>query len=486
MDGQGPYQSLMLSSRKGHPLVAHVLSHAARERGYAMNADELYRLTRQEIKQREEEGCDVSGLREQHEAAGELEEGEKRQACETLLASLEALTPDPKYIEPSDLESIREQRPAGPRRMQNLFSTEDLYNRAYGAWLGRCAGCLLGKPVEGWSRAAIRAVAEPDGNYPLTDYFAAVTQPVGRRPLLSSNPCLRGQITRMERDDDIDYAVTGLLLLERHGYDFTTEHVAEFWLGELPFHKVYTAERVAYRNLVEGVPPSEAGAYRNPCREWIGAQIRADGLAYGCPGWPERAAELGYRDAHLSHRKNGIYGEMLVATMIAAAFVEDDIGMIIGIGLSEIPADSRLAEAVQRVQEWWQASKDWMAVADRIDEHYGDLQGCHTITNAAIVVLGLLAGAEDFTAGLAASIMPGYDTDCNGATVGSILGARCGAEALPPHWVEPLNDQIATIIASVHEARISDLARRTVRLVEGDLMGSTEGESTEPLTWGAG
>jgi ADP-ribosylglycohydrolase len=327
-------------------------------------------------------------------------------------------------------------------------------------------------------------VAEPDGNYPLKDYFAAVTQPVGRRPLLSTNPCLRGQITRMERDDDIDYTITGLLLLERHGYDFATEHVAAFWLAELPFHKVYTAERVAYRNLVEGVPPSQAGGYRNPCREWIGAQIRADSFGYACPGWPEKAAELGYRDAYLSHRKNGIYGEMLVAAMIAAAFVEPDIETIVRIGLSEIPKASRLAEAVGRVVRWWNESKGWEKVADRIDEHYGDLQGCHTITNAAIVVLGLLAGAEDFTAGIAASIMPGYDTDCNGATVGSILGARCGADSLPPHWVEPLNDRAMTIIASVHEARISDLARRTVRMVERHLTESAAEGSVEPLTWG--
>lgn len=450
-----------------------------------MNTGELYRLTQQEIKQREEEGCDISGLREKHEAAANIEDPAKRQACEGILAALAALEADAKYVEPSDLASIREQRPEGPRRMQNLFSIEDLFNRTYGAWLGRCAGCLLGKPVEGWTRAEIRAVAEPDGNYPLRDYLAAITQPVGRRALVSTNPCLRGQITRMERDDDIDYTTSGLLLLERHGFDFTTEDVAAFWLAELPFHKVYTAERVAYRNLVDGLPPREAGGHLNPCREWIGAQIRADSFGYACPGWPERAAELGYRDACLSHRKNGIYGEMLVAAMIAAAFVEGDVEMIVGIGLSEIPKASRLAEAVQRVVEWWKASKDWTQVADQIDEHYGDLQGCHTITNAAIVVLGLLAGADDFTAGLAASIMPGYDTDCNGATVGSILGARLGADQLPAHWVEPLNDRAMTVVASVHEARISDLARRTVRLVERDLGEAAEGESVEPITWDA-
>jgi len=438
-----------------------------------MNTGDLYRLTAQEIKQREEEGCDVSEIRKKHETAAGLDNSAKRETCERLWEELAKLGPDPNYIEPSNLEEIRAQRPEGPPRIQSLFSTEDLFNRTCGAWLGRCAGCLLGKPVESWTRAQIRAVAEPDGNYPLKDYFAPVTQPVGKRPLASSDPCLRGNIHYMVRDDDIDYTITGLLLFEQHGFDLKTEHVASFWLEELPYHKVYTAERVAYRNLVDGLPAGEAGGYRNPCREWIGAQIRADSLGYVCPGWPEKAAELAYRDAYLSHRKNGIYGEILVAAMIAAAYVEPSVEKIIEIGLSEIPKASRLAEAVERVVQWWHEFGNWEKVADQIDEHYGDLQGCHTITNAAIVILGLLAGTDDFTHGIATAVMPGYDTDCNGATVGSILGARCGADQLPAHWVEPLNDRVETMIASVREAQISDLARRTVRLVERYLQEST-------------
>ena len=448
-----------------------------------MQIEQLLGITGQEIKQREEEGCDVAEVRNRYAEVQNLPADQQAARLEEILSSLEDLAPDPKYREPSDLDAIRACRPEGPRRMQNLFSIPDLLNRTHGGWLGRCAGCLLGKPVEGWTRAQIHAVATVDDNYPLRDYFGAITLPMGNRPFTSDNECLRGQIRQMARDDDTDYTITGLLLLERHGYDVTTEDVAAFWLAELPYHKVYTAERVAYRNLVDGLSPSEAGDYLNPCREWIGAQIRADAFGYACPGMPEMAAELAYRDAYLSHRKNGIYGEMFVAAMIAAAYVEGEVREIIRIGLSEIPQETRLTEAVQSVIECWDRSKDWERVSDHIDERYGDLQGCHTITNAAIVILGLLAGEDDFTAGLAASIMPGYDTDCNGATVGSILGVRLGAGGLPPHWTEPLNDTVQSAFFSLPEAKISDLARRTVRLVENRLRTSAKEGTVEPLTW---
>jgi len=431
-----------------------------------MNVEELYTRTRMEIKQRREEGCDVGELAVRHGEAERLEPDRKRQVCRSILAALDKLPPDPKYTEPSELDAIRHERPAGPRRMGKSVTTEELHRRTYGGWLGRCAGCLLGKPVEGATRSVIRKVAEADGNYPLKDYFAPVAAEISEPgpPLQAGNPSLRGYIKAMPRDDDIDYTLIGLMLLEGRGPDFTTQDVANVWLDELPFNKVYTAERIAYANLVDGVSPDRAGELLNPCREWIGAQIRADALGYACPGLPEMAAELGYRDALLSHRKNGIYGEMLAAAMIGAAYVERDVEKIIEVGLSEIPRSCRLAEAVSSVVRWWNGSRNWQAVADNIDARYGDLQGCHTITNAAIVILGLLAGAEDFTAGLAAAVMPGYDTDCNGATVGSILGVRAGADKLPRNWIEPLNDRLETIVSSVHRARISDLARRTVNV----------------------
>lgn len=443
-----------------------------------MNIEELQLIVRQEMKQREEEGCSVEALRVEYEEIIGSQEAEKEARLEDLLGRVEALESPGMYMEPSTWAEIRAERPEGPRWIENVFSYGELFDRIHGAWLGRCAGCLLGKPVEGASKAEIRIAGELSTGYPLGNYFGAIVNPpetIARRNWSPSNTSLLEGMDGMPRDDDTDYTIVGLRVLETAGLNFTTMDVANYWLTQLPFYKVYTAERIAYRNLVDGRRPPETATYRNPAREWIGAQIRADAFGYVCPGRPEKAAELAFRDAALSHVKNGIYGEQMVAAMIAAAFVTQDVEEIVDMGLSEIPAKSRLAEAVDQVRAWVKEDGDWERTADRVAEMYGRLQGCHTITNAAIVALGVLYGELDFERSITTAVMAGFDTDCNGATVGSIVGAAVGAQALPAKWVEPLKDTIHSSIVEMPVGRISDLARRTVAVAQRVLKSGKKG-----------
>ena len=63
--------------------------------------------------------------------------------------------------------------------------------------------------------------------------------------------CCRGHIARAESDDDINYMLLALLLLEDRGAGFTTADVARAWLRRLPGGATWTAERAAYRTLME-------------------------------------------------------------------------------------------------------------------------------------------------------------------------------------------------------------------------------------------
>jgi len=387
-------------------------------------SNELRDSLRAEVAQLREEGCNADQLVTELAC---IEESLERQAVSLYEAAYHQVTeltpaPDFPYEEPSDLDSIREARPDGPRRLGP--PGDDIEDCILGAWLGRCAGCMLGKPVEGRTLAQIDALLAAAGEPALTDYFPPIPDaPPELHWHKPDNAMLRGNITHGVRDDDTDYTVIGLHYLEENGLGFTSQDVANQWQQHLPFHCVYTAERVAYRNLVNGLRPPESATFRNPYREWIGAQIRCDAFGYAAPGWPEKAAELAFRDAAVSHVKNGIYGEVFFAAMVAAALVTGNLDEAIDAALAEIPAKSRLREAMLETRRFCEAD-DWRAAWDRIAAAFGHYHPVHTINNAALVLMGLLYGAREtdpalqYETAITLAVHGGWDTDCNGATAG--------------------------------------------------------------------
>lgn len=418
-------------------------------------------LIRLELVQRREEGCDISQIEPRVLAALDEESTQDRVFVE-LYDELIAIDPNPSfpYEEPSELDAIKALRPEGPRRVEITDSDQTLRDRIYGGWLGRAAGCSLGKPVEGWPRKRIDEYLAASNALPLDDYLPYSEGSISK----FLKPSTRGNIEFMARDDDMDYPILGLIALERNGSQLSPRDMANTWLSYMPFNMLYTAENVAYRNFVNRCWPPESAQWRNPFREWIGAQIRADIFGYVAPGWPEKAAELAYQDASISHVKNGIYGEMFMAAMIAASFSTEDIEHVIDIGLSEIPKNCRLAEAVHDTVSWCKESDDWEAVWDRIFEKYGHYHAVHTINNAALVVMGLMFGTTNYEQGIALTVRGGWDTDCNGATVGSILGTKMGAEALPDKWIGVLSNRLMSVVRDFNDNRISDLADRTYEM----------------------
>jgi len=431
--------------------------------------DELAGLIRAELQTRcDDEGCPSQMLGEYRGRLEAVKEEASEYELEEIYRQVMNLRPlSLQPWEPSTLEEIREARPEGPRDLPVALSDDTIYDRIYGGWLGRAAGCALGKPVEGWTRQQIEAYLEFCGESDITGFFPYRDDQPDTLPRKMGKSCLpscRENIQYMQRDDDTDYTVIGLHVLNRVGPDFRTGDVADVWLQKLPFHCTYTAERVAYKNIVAGLVPPETAYNRNPYRQWIGAQIRADAFGYVCPGQPEKAAGLAWRDACLSHVKNGIYGEMWVAAAIAAAFVERDVEKVIDIATSEIPAGSRFAAMVKDMKQWRRECPDWKTCWQRIKEKYGHLHPVHTINNAALVILGLLYGERDFGRTIGIAVQSGWDTDCNGATAGSILGVMLGAEALPGEWVKPFNDTLETAVFGYNYPKFSDLARETSRI----------------------
>jgi ADP-ribosylglycohydrolase len=423
-----------------------------------------------ELPQAQEEGRDVGALPARWAELKSRQPAPSEAELEAFYQEILAL-PAPAerpYHEPSELEAIQVARPHGPRYLDLPITDAELADRIRAAWLGRAAGCILGKPVEGWSRAEIVRYLRAAGAWPLSDYIPYLPPeqaPHGSFPMEPFLDSCKGHITRVQRDDDIDYTILGLHILERFGRAFTTADVGQAWLELLPYGRVYTAERVAYKNLILGLKPPETATHRNPYREWIGAQIRADIFGYANPGQPEVAAAMAFRDAALSHTANGIYGAMFVAAAIAAAFATRDLESVIRTALSEIPAQCRTAEMIRDVLAWREVEPSWEGAWERLNGKWGALSRVHTINNLGLVLLGLLYGEGDFTRTICLAVEGGWDTDCNGATAGSIFGAMHGTAAIPPRWTAPLADRVETWVVGFGEPRLSELAARTMAVV---------------------
>jgi ADP-ribosylglycohydrolase len=102
---------------------------------------------------------------------------------------------------------------------------------------------------------------------------------------------------------------------------------------------------------------------------------------------------------------------------------------------------------------------------DGLHERHAGLHWVHSINNAALVAAALAHGDGDFTRSVAAAVAGGWDTDSDGATVGSVAGALLGASGIAEQWTAPLRDRIASSLTGFDGVRISDLAARTAALL---------------------
>ncbi|WP_432135994.1 MULTISPECIES: ADP-ribosylglycohydrolase family protein [unclassified Streptomyces] len=393
-----------------------------------------------------------------------------RRLAEDLLDELAELPSALADDEPTGLERIKALCPDWPARPAGPPTALDPA-RAEAAWLGRAAGCLLGKPVEKLPLTAIRALARAAGNWPLAAYFTATGVP---RALLDAHPwnrrsaatSLAENIDGMPEDDDLNYPLLNLLLLQRHGRAFTTEDVAGLWLAELPAARTFTAERIAYRNLLCGIEPPHTARHRNPFREWIGALIRADVHGWTNPGDPASAAEQAYRDAVLSHTANGVYAAMFTAAAIAAAATGDrDVHAVLRTGLSVVPPRSRLALAVTHAVGLARAHEDFEAVVDALHAtHAPRHHWVHAVPNTALIAAALTHSHGDFPGAVCRAVSGGWDTDSNGATAGSLAALLAGSPtALPERWTAPLKNRLATSVAGFDGIGFDTLAHLTHR-----------------------
>jgi ADP-ribosylglycohydrolase len=427
-------------------------------------------LVHDELRQRIESGYDVSGI-EADLVAMPTDDLDRLEALYLELIKTKQRS-DWAYEEPELLDEIIAAMPARPLGAADLLRPPpaELANRILGGWLGRIAGCNLGKPVENgdfWTPDRIRTYLEMAHAYPLRDYIPALDPvPDGFWLHRSWPETTLGRVRGSARDDDIDYSILGVWLLERYGLELSPSVIANAWLTFLPYLQVFTAERAVLVNVLHNVPIASVGETRNPYREWIGALIRADVCGWALPGQPGAAARLVYSDASLSHRRNGIYAAMWAAALVSLACVADTVREAVERSLEYVPVRSRLAEALSWVQDLYRTGCSWEAAVEEIRARFGHYSWVHSVNNACLITAGLLWGDRDFSATVGLTVQGAWDTDSNAATAGSVVGTVLGAAKLPHHFIEPLQDRTRSVIFGYDNSRISELARRTTALAQ--------------------
>lgn len=426
-----------------------------------------------EYQQSIDEGLDIEAYKDIFSAAARLPKDEHKKKIGDTLFEIVINAKQKEgypYIEPSDLESIKDLRkPYSYEKNRSL----DLEDKIHGAWMGRICGCMLGKTVEGVRTDELISFLKETGNYPMYRYILYSDLDkvdINKYKLGFHGRCFADTIDGMPVDDDTNYTVLYQEIIQKYGRDFTPFDVSRAWLHYQPKDAYCTAERVAFCNFVKGYEPPESAIYKNPYREWIGAQIRADYFGYINPGNPELAAEMAWRDASISHTKNGIYGEMFVASMLAVAAETNNIKNIILGGLAQIPHTSRLHKEIMLVVNGFENGVSQGDCFNRIHEKFDENSAhdwCHTISNAMIVVASLLYGNGDYSKSICMAVETGFDTDCNGATVGSVLGMANGIKSIPEYWSKPINDTLHTSIFGIETVEISDRVKLTMEHIYG-------------------
>jgi ADP-ribosylglycohydrolase len=394
---------------------------------------------------------------------------------DALLAFAERLADLPlredwPYVEPTALQDLRgawaPDRPSAPRP----YDATDVKSRVHTSFLARVAGCMLGKPFEfDPTMAELRGVLEPIGEWPLSDYVSEAVNAGLRSPQPQWPELVRERMDHVVPDDDVNYTILAMLLLEEHGPDWTQEHLRELWLHQLPVRATFGPERVQL--LAAGLRSFAADTSQgwaevlNPCDEHCGALIRVDAYGWAHPGDPEQAAWMAARDASVTHRRTGVYAASWVAAAIAECLVSDPQDRLAPLerAAAFVPAASRFADVLRESLDLVRQAPDWVSAHEAVHGRFGAWSHCRVNQEVGTLMV-TMRFARDVGHGLGVQVCQGNDTDSFGATAGSLLGALLGPTALDVgHWIDPMRDDLRTALAMFHER---SLARLAVRMSE--------------------
>ena len=319
------------------------------------------------------------------------------------------------------------------------LNRRELADKTYACFIGKNIGGTMGTPYEG-KREILN----------VTGYSSPAGEPLP--------------------NDDLDLQLVWLRAAEVHGpFAVDANLLAEYWISYITPH--WNEYGIGKANLRAGLTPPLSGEFCNPWKHSNGAWIRTEVWACMTPGNPDLAISFAHEDASIDHGEGeGTYAAMFVAAMESAAFVEKDVRRLVEIGLSKIPEDCMTAQCVKLVLSMYDSGADWKDTRNALVALTKDLGWFMAPANVGYVILGLVYGEGDFKKSMLYAVNCGDDTDCTGATIGSIMGIMGGTACIPEDWQAYIGDKIVTVSIDLGTGRhfvpktCSELAQRVMRL----------------------
>lgn len=313
------------------------------------------------------------------------------------------------------------------------IETTEFKERVRKSWLAQIAAGAFGTALEGYCRTQI-------------------LESFGRPNAYLKAPSLY--------NDDITYELVLLVAMLEKGDVPTSFEIAREWVSRIPFG--WSAEDIALRNLRLGVMPPQSGYLNNPYREWIGAQMRGAVCGYLAPGNPYAAAKLAWIDGEISHHNNGIIGEVFNAVLTSMAFVRESAREVLEETIEMLPVSSEYYQVVKSTLDYCKTVETYDEALIWCEDTFKEYNLVHAYPNAAIQVVALWFGEEDFNKVMEIGAVAGLDVDCNTAQLGAILGAleTC---VISKEWTNPLGEELKTYVRGLEKISMDEVVEMTIK-----------------------